>query len=235
MFTGLIEEVGKVKAIKRGLRSIGLTIGCRKVLTDVKQGDSIATNGVCLTVVAFENDAFTADVMPETMAVTAFKALKIGDTVNLERALKVGDRLGGHVVSGHVDDVGIIRSFKDDGIATWLTIESSSTFMKYLIHKGSIAIDGVSLTVAKLDEGTFQVSMIPATKAETTLLAKKVGDAVNLEGDVLGKYVERLLSFGGAAFQMERGPKYQNFAQDQVSAAAGYNASLNFLESNGFL
>ncbi len=229
MFTGLIEEIGQVKGIQRGSKSIQLTIAAKKVLEDVKLGDSIATNGVCLTVVRFDDNSFTADVMPETMNVSSLKALGFGDTVNLERALRLGDRLGGHMVSGHIDAVGTIKGFKKDDNATWVTIEPPKSFMKYLLHKGSIAIDGVSLTVATLDQKSFSVSIIPMTKDETTLLGKKVGDVVNLEGDVIGKYVERLLSAG-----MDKTPDQSVDGPDEGQAKEKFDASLNFLRENGF-
>lgn len=232
MFTGLIEEVGRVRDIAKASQSIQVTIAASKVLDDVKVGDSIATNGVCLTVVRFDKGVFVADVMPQTMRVSALKNLKVGDGVNLERALRLGDRFGGHMVSGHVDSVGIIESFRKDDNATWMTIKTEQAFMKYLLNKGSIAIDGVSLTVARLGESNFQVSIIPMTKDETTLLTKKPGDSVNLEGDLIGKYVERLMTFTETSPQEDQELVHR---RQCVSAEAQYKASLNKLRDNGFL
>jgi riboflavin synthase len=228
MFTGLIEEVGNIKMISRGPKSIQLTIGAKKVVQGTKKGDSIATNGVCLTVVRFDDYGFVADVMPQTMRVSALKNLKVGDTVNLERALKLGDRLGGHMVSGHIDGVGHIEAFKKDDIATWMTIKTERPFMRYLFKKGSIAIDGVSLTVAEVGQSDFKVSIIPMTKDETTLLTKKVGDLVNLEADLIGKYVERLIGF------TDQSPPTET-SRETRSSEDQYKASLERLRENGFI
>ena len=195
MFTGLIEEIGTVEGIIKGSKSAKITIKARKVLEDVKLGDSISTNGVCLTVVDFSKDRFTVDVMPETMRRSNLKNLKHGSRVNLERALKLGDRLGGHIVLGHIDGVGFIQSFEEEDNATWVIIETSQDILKYVIEKGSIAIDGTSLTVAYVDNKVFKVSIIPLTRDETTLLSKKVGEEVNLECDMVGKYIERFTMF----------------------------------------
>lgn len=195
MFTGLIEEIGTVKAIAKGTRSAQITINAHKVLEDVGLGDSISTNGVCLTVTDFDRSSFTVDVMPETMRRSNLKDLKNGSKVNLERALKLGDRLGGHIVSGHIDGVGFIRNTKEEDNATWVTIETADEILKYIIEKGSIAIDGTSLTVAYVDKDTFKVSIIPMTRDETTLLSKRIGEEVNLECDMVGKYIERLTMF----------------------------------------
>lgn len=232
MFTGLIEEIGRVTAIAKGRQSIQVTIAALKVVEDVKVGDSIATNGVCLTVVRFDKESFVADVMPQTMSVSALRTLKVGEKVNLERALKLGDRFGGHMVSGHIDSVGVIDTFRKEDNATWISIKVEQGFMKYLLNKGSIAIDGVSLTVAMLGNSSFQVSIIPMTKSETTLLTKKPGDLVNLEADVIGKYVERLMTFDKGSFEGN-----QNFeaSSGTRSAEAQYQASLNKLRDNGFI
>lgn len=195
MFTGLIEEVGTMEGATVGEKSMKLTIRAKRVLDGIKLGDSISTNGVCLTVTSFDSSTFTVDVMPETMRKTNLGKLKKGSHVNLERALKVSDRLGGHIVSGHIDGTGYIREYKDEDIATWLTVETNSEIIKYVIPKGSIAIDGTSLTVVDVTENSFRVSLIPVTKEETVLLKKKVGDEVNLECDIVGKYVERFLTF----------------------------------------
>lgn len=195
MFTGLVEEIGVIKKVDTSGNSAVIEIEAKKVLEKVKYGDSIATNGVCLTVVKYTDDSFTVDVMPESIRLTNLKDISKGTEVNLERALRLGDRLGGHMVSGHIDGMGKIASVKQEDNATWLEIETSGDVLKYVIYKGSIAIDGTSLTVAELGDRSFKVSIIPTTKDETTLLRKKLGDTVNLECDMIGKYVERLLSY----------------------------------------
>ncbi|PRR78327.1 Riboflavin synthase [Clostridium liquoris] len=195
MFTGIVEEIGIIKGINKGAESASITIGAKNILEDVKLGDSIATNGVCLTVTHFTKDSFTVDVMPETMRKSSLSNISIGSKVNLERALKLSDRLGGHIVSGHIDGTGVIKEFKKEDNAVWISIEAHEEILKYIINKGSIAIDGVSLTVAYVDKKMFKVSIIPHTGEETTLLNKKIGDKVNLECDLIGKYVERLSGF----------------------------------------
>lgn len=215
MFTGLVEEVGTMEGATIGEKSMKLTIRAKKVLDGIKLGDSISTNGVCLTVTSFDSSTFTVDVMPETMRKTNLGKLKKGSYVNLERALKVSDRLGGHIVSGHIDGTGYIKEYKDEDIATWLTVETNSEIIKYVIPKGSIAIDGTSLTVVDVTESSFRVSLIPVTKEETVLLKKKVGDEVNLECDIVGKYVERFLTF-----------------KEDIKKSS---IDMNFLAENGFL
>ncbi len=195
MFTGLVEEIGNIKAINKGISSAEITIGAKLVLDDSKIGDSICTNGVCLTVTKKTEDSFTVDVMPETLRKSSLGDLSPGSKVNLERALKVSDRLGGHIVSGHIDGTGTITSIKEEDNATWVTIQAEDELMKYIINKGSIAIDGTSLTVADVTDNTFKVSIIPHTKEMTILLLKKAGSIVNLECDVIGKYVEKLLGY----------------------------------------
>lgn len=195
MFTGLIEEVGTMLSAYNSEKSMKLTIKAKKVLEDIKLGDSISTNGVCLTVSSFDRNSFTVDVMPETMRKTNLGKLKKGSPVNLERALMISDRLGGHIVSGHIDGTGIIREYKDEDIATWLTVETNIEIIKHIIPRGSIAIDGTSLTVVDTSDNFFRVSLIPVTKEETVLLKKKVGDEVNLECDIVGKYIERFMTF----------------------------------------
>lgn len=195
MFTGLIEEIGTMEGSVNGEKSMKLTLKSSKVLENIKIGDSISTNGVCLTVASFNDTTFTVDVMPETMRKTNLGNLKQGSLVNLERALKVSDRLGGHIVSGHVDGTGCIKDFKVEGNATWVIIETKPEVIKYIIPKGSIAIDGTSLTVVEVADNFFRVSIIPITKEDTILLKKKVGDKVNLECDIVGKYIERFLTF----------------------------------------
>lgn len=193
MFTGIIEEIGTVKSVTRGAKSFTLTVEARTVLEDTLIGDSIATNGVCLTVTDMHNGTFMADVMPETVSRTSLSQLQKGSKVNLERALTLQKRLGGHIVSGHVDGTGrIARRYNDDN-ALWLWIECEPSIMRYIVEKGSITIQGISLTVAKVQTGSFAVSLIPHTQEATTLHSAKVGDIVNLENDVIAKYVERLM------------------------------------------
>ncbi len=193
MFTGIVEEVGKVKQVVSGAECGQIMIGASKVMEGTQLGDSIAVNGVCLTVTSMTGNGFTADVMAETMRRSNLGNLRLGDPVNLERAMAADGRFGGHIVSGHIDGCGRIRSMKKEGNAIWVTVEADSSILKFIIEKGSIAIDGISLTVAAVDSECFQVSVIPHTGEETTLLKKKAGDAVNLENDVIGKYVEKLL------------------------------------------
>lgn len=196
MFTGIIEEMGKIKSIRRGADSFRLTIEGKDVLKDVRLGDSIAVNGICLTVVKFNERLFDVDVMAETLRKTNLENLTPGDRVNLERALRVGDRLGGHIVSGHIDGVGVISRQQREDIAVVTDIRAPAEVMKYIVKKGSVAVDGISLTVADCSEEGFQVSLIPHTAGLTTLGFKKTGDRVNLEADIIGKYVERLIGFG---------------------------------------
>lgn len=194
MFTGIIEEKGVVKAIRRGTKSAVITIQANKIFEDVKIGDSISTNGVCLTVTEIKGNSFTADVMNETLLRSALSSLSIGSEVNLERAMAVNGRFGGHIVSGHIDGVGEIISIKKEDIAIWYTIKTTEQIMRYIIEKGSIAIDGISLTVAKVQKDRFSVSVIPHTASETTLLKKRVGSLVNLENDIIGKYMEKFMA-----------------------------------------
>ena len=193
MFTGIIEEVGHVKSLHRGAKSFTLEVEAEKVLEGTLVGDSIATNGVCLTVTSLTGHGFTADVMPETVSRTALGELVSGSPVNLERALSLQTRLGGHIVSGHIDGTGRIADRRQDDTALWLTIECDSKLLRYIIEKGSVTLQGVSLTVARVDERSFAVSLIPHTQAATTLHQAKVGDLVNIENDIIAKYVEKLL------------------------------------------
>lgn len=218
MFTGIIEEIGIIRNIVKGSRSIKLTITAKKVLENTNLGDSIAVNGVCLTVTALGKDGFTADVMPESMSKTNMGRLKPGDRVNLERALTLSSRLGGHIVSGHIDGVGDIINMEKDDNAIRVTLTSVPKVMKYIVSEGSVTLDGVSLTVAHLGDNDFTVSLIPHTAQVTTLLDKKVGDKLNIENDVVGKYVERLLSFSDKDKVVEKNSAI----------------SLKFLRENGF-
>lgn len=199
MFTGLIEEVGEIKGIKHGEKSAQLTVQGLIVTTGSAVGDSIAVNGVCLTATTIQGGIFTADVMAESMRRTSLGRLTVGSRVNLERAMAADGRFGGHIVSGHIDGTGTIRELKREDNAVWITVDAEPKLLRYIVEKGSIAIDGVSLTVAYVDDTCFKVSIIPHTAAETTLLLKRPGDIVNLENDIIGKYVEKLLEVGGSA------------------------------------
>ncbi len=192
MFTGIVEEKGILKAIKKGAMSAVVHIGCKKVLEGTNIGDSIAVNGICLTVTSLMEDEFTADVMAETMRRSSIGELSIGDEVNLERAMPATGRFGGHIVSGHIDDIGIISNVSKDETAVWFTISADEKVLRYIVEKGSIAIDGISLTVAYVDDKCFKVSVIKHTQAETTLTHKKCGAKVNLECDICAKYIEKL-------------------------------------------
>lgn len=193
MFTGIIEEIGKVKAIERHANSIKLTIAVKKILEDMHVGDSICTNGVCLTVTTFDDGSYTADVMPETMSRTNFKDLRINDLVNCERAMPANGRFGGHIVSGHIDGTGVISKMSRDDKAIRIKIETRPEILKYIVEKGSITIDGISLTVTEVSNWDFGVSIIEHTQDATTLTKKKVGETVNLENDIVGKYIEKFV------------------------------------------
>ncbi len=216
MFTGIIEEIGKIKSIERHSNSIKLSVFARKIMSDMHIGDSISTNGICLTVTTFDENSFTVDVMPETMMMTNFRNLKVNDSVNLERALSVNGRLGGHIVSGHIDGVGTIINKYNDDKSIRMSFSTTSEILELVVKKGSIAVDGISLTVTDVDSASFSVSIIEHTQGETTLTSKKIGDTVNLENDVIGKYVQKI--FVGT--------------RDVTSENKG--VSLDFLESNGF-
>lgn len=193
MFTGIIEEVGTIKQIARGAHSATLTIRAQTVLEETKIGDSIAVNGICLTVTRLFPDGFSADVMHETLDRSALAQLSIGSAINLERAMPANGRFGGHIVSGHVDGIGHIAQIRRDDTAIWYTIHAAPALLRYVVEKGSITIDGISLTVAALDREGFSVSIIPHTVSQTNLRQRRKGDAVNLETDIIGKYIERLL------------------------------------------
>lgn len=193
MFTGIIEEVGTVSRILRSGSSSFIEIQAGKVLEGVHTGDSIAVNGVCLTVTHFGSGCFRADVMNETLSRSSLGSLAAGSPVNLERAMAAGGRFGGHIVSGHIDGTGTISDVKNDGIAVWYTVSAEPRLLRYIVEKGSIAIDGISLTVASVTDTSFSVSVIPHTASQTTLGTKKPGDTVNLENDIIGKYVEKFM------------------------------------------
>ena len=196
MFTGLVEEVGTIQNVRRGARSCVLTIGCKKVLEGSQVGDSIAVNGVCLTVTSMGGSYYTADVMAETMNRSSLGQLSTGDGVNLERAMPANGRFGGHIVSGHIDGVGRITKISKDDNAVWYTINAGKEIMQLIVPKGSITIDGISLTVAGVNDDSFKVSVIPHTRQVTTLSQRRINDCVNLENDIVGKYIKRLLQTG---------------------------------------
>lgn len=217
MFTGIIEEIGTIKWVNNGNNSSRLTVEGNKIFDQIQIGDSVAVNGVCLTVCSLYGRTFEADVMGETISRSSLGILKAGSRVNLERAMAANGRFGGHIVSGHIDGTGRITRFTPDEIATWVQIATSPDVMKYIVEKGSIAIDGISLTVAKVEADNFQVSLIPHTGSETTLLQKKPGDVVNLENDIIGKYVEKLMGFES---------KQKNKTESSIT--------MDFLSRNGF-
>ena len=194
MFTGIIEECGSVKAVRKGAVSAVIEISASDVLEGTRVGDSIAVNGVCLTVTSLSPAGFTADVMHETLRRSSLGQLRAGSPVNLERAMALGDRFGGHIVSGHIDGCGTIERIEADDNAVWYTVGAAPELMRYIVQKGSVTLDGISLTVAAVGERSFKVSVIPHTRAVTNLSAKGPGSPVNIETDILGKYVEKLLS-----------------------------------------
>ena len=193
MFTGIIEELGTVERVTRGRVSAVIAIRAEHILSDLKIGDSVAVNGVCLTATGLTGHGFTADVMHETLDRSALAGLGPGSRVNLERAMAANGRFGGHIVAGHVDGVGTIAAIEQDDNAIWFTITAPAQVLLYVVEKGSIAIDGISLTVARVETDRFAVSVIPHTAAVTLLGQRRTGDRVNLESDLVGKYVERLL------------------------------------------
>lgn len=235
MFTGLVEEVGTVAGIRRGRCSAVLSIRAERVLEGLRIGDSVAVDGVCLTVIDIARDGFSADAMHETLRRSTLATARPGRCVDLERALKLGDRLDGHIVAGHVDGTGRIAARTRDDNAVWYEIEAPAQVTRYVVEKGSVAIDGVSLTVAELTPAGFKVSIIPHTLAATALVDRLPGDAVNLEADIVGKYVERLLdpyralmgSVGtaGRTGRPPRGPS---------APGAEIGISRAFLAANGF-
>ncbi len=216
MFTGIIEEKGEVVEIKRNGTNSFIRIQTKKILDDVRLGDSIAVNGVCLTVTRMDGNIFQADVMNETLKRSSLGSLSSGSQVNLERAMSAGGRFGGHIVSGHIDGTGRISSIKNDGIAVWYTISADGGILRYIVEKGSAAIDGISLTIAKVTDHDFSVSVIPHTAEMTILSSKKIGDIVNIENDIIGKYVEKLI-------------------QSAENSAPKSSLDMNFLAENGFV
>lgn len=216
MFTGIIEEVGALERLAGG----EIAIRAKKVLEDVALGDSIAVNGICLTVTRFDAAHFTADVMPETIRRTSLAELRRGSRVNLERALTLKSRLGGHIVSGHIDGAGTIAAMREEGNAILLTVRASADILRYIVEKGSVALDGISLTVASVSAADFTVSLIPHTREITNLREKSVGSRLNIETDILGKYVEKL--FPGGCAQGSAAPK----GKDGIT--------MDFLRQQGF-
>ena len=217
MFTGIVEEIGIVKSVQSKV----ITIEANKIFDDLHLGDSVAVNGTCLTVSSFDNKIFNADVTQETLNRTNLGSLKNGSRVNLERAMTLSGRFGGHIVSGHIDGVGSIKSMKKDDNAIILTIEVPRQLMKYIVEKGSVAVDGISLTVASLTDNTFSIAVIPHTLKETVLYYKKEDDKVNIENDVIGKYVERLLTF-------------KEDDKENSNDSKKSNITMEFLLKNGF-
>ena len=228
MFTGIVEAVGTVKMLRKGAHSAIITVEAPQILDDVHVGDSIAVNGVCLTVTSFTARTFDADIMHETLDRSDLGALHAGSKVNVERAMAANGRFGGHIVSGHIDGVGSITRIETDDNAVWFTISAGRSILRHVILKGSITIDGISLTVARLTDATFSVSVIPHTRAETNLATKGVGDEVNLETDVIGKYVDHLLSFDEESCAC----RSRSVNPSQLSSGPGITKA--FLLQNGF-
>ena len=206
MFTGIIEEVGKLKSFNGGR----IEISCAKVLSDVEIGDSISTNGICLTVTDFAANFFAADVMPETIKRTSLGELQQGGAVNLERAMKPDDRFGGHIVSGHIDGTGEILNIRPEGNAVFIDVSAQSNILRQIAAKGSVALDGISLTVVDAASEKFSVSMIPHTLTVTNFKFKRVGSIVNIETDILAKYIDRLLYYKQSPIELTREVLAQN-------------------------
>ena len=231
MFTGIVEEIGTIKAIQKGASSAILRIQAAKIMTDMHIGDSIAVNGICLTVTEFSAKEFAADVMHETLNRTNLGQLLQGSSVNLERAMAANGRFGGHIVSGHVDGVGTVSNIQRDDNAIWYTISAGPEILKYIVEKGSITIDGTSLTVARVSDKDFAISAIPHTVAITILGQKKVGDKVNLENDIIGKYVEKLLQ-GGVQSSWQQADFQSGSSGNHKQEKSGI--TMEFLAANGF-
>lgn len=212
MFTGIIEETGILSEKKQGAVSAQIKIRCQKVLEGTKIGDSIAVNGICLTVTSLEKDGFRADVMAETMRRSSLSELAVPGAVNLERAMAADGRFGGHIVSGHIDGTGQIAAICQEENAVWYTIKAEEALLRYIVEKGSVAVDGISLTVAKVTAQDFQVSVIPHTRQETSLTEKVAGSIVNIECDVVGKYVEKFLL--GAKKQEQQSKISEDFLKE---------------------
>jgi riboflavin synthase len=217
LFTGIVEEIGVIREIKKGLKYCQIKVQANKALENTNIGDSISVNGVCLTVTSIMSTEFTADIVLESLKRSNLGSLQIGSKVNLERALSANGRFGGHIVSGHIDCIGEITSIAKDEVATLIAVKPLSSFIKYIVEKGSVAIDGISLTVAYVDNEKFLLSIIPHTISETTLMEKKVGNFVNIECDIVGKYIESFISFNDKEIKKE------------------FKINENFLKDNGFM
>jgi len=204
MFTGIIEEIGIVKSVTKGAKSFSMLISADVTASDLKTGDSVNTNGACLTVTSISRNSFTVDVMPETMRRTNLQSLIPGNPVNLERALQLSSRLGGHMVAGHIDGTGLIHQIKKEDNALWITVKTGPEILRYMIPKGSVSLDGISLTVVHTDETSFDVSLIPHTMAVTTLKDKKQGDTLNIECDMVAKYIEKFTGKTGPEGRINR-------------------------------
>lgn len=241
MFTGIIEEIGTIRQIRKGSVSGALTIGAKMVMEDVKLGDSVAVNGVCLTVRERGRESFTVDVMHETFERSSISAFRVGTRVNLERAIAAGGRFGGHIVSGHIDGTGrIVKTWRDEN-AVWYEIAAPVRLMRYIVEKGSVAVDGISLTVADVLKDRFCVSVIPHTRTATTMEERKAGDLVNLENDCIAKYVEKLLGTEGVGENDMSGTAGNRQEGSSGSIAeyrkkrSGSGLTEAFLTENGFL
>ena len=221
MFTGIVEEIGTVRSVRAGTSGAVLDISASKIIPGIKLGDSISVNGVCLTVTPGAGH-FTADVMPESLRRTSLGSLVAGSKVNLERAMECGGRFGGHIVSGHVDACGRIESLTKEGIAVLMTVSVPHNLLKYIAEKGSVTLDGTSLTVVSAGSGSFKVSLIPHTLSSTTLGLLRVGSPVNVEVDMLARYVERLLDFG------------KNEPDGSYKESDSGRLTIDFLKDNGF-
>ncbi len=222
MFTGIVEELGTIRNIQRPSQGVILEIQASDVLADAKVGDSIAVDGACLTIRALTPEAFTADVSAETLRRTTLGERKVGEKINLERSLQLSDRLGGHLVLGHVDEVATISNWKDEGDASLMQVTMSSNLRPYIAYKGCVTVDGISLTVSSLFDDAFEVALIPHTKQVTTLGAKRIGASVNLEVDIIARYLETLLKNG-------------NVTQDWTEQPASETLNLDFLAKHGYI
>ncbi len=221
MFTGIVEETGKLLGLEQSGSAAKIKIAASLVLDGTKIGESIAVNGVGLTATDIAQNFFVADVMPETLRRSNLGTLKNGNTVNLERAMPCGGRFGGHIVSGHIDGIGKISMIQNEANAIWFYISAPSEILKLIVPKGSVALDGISLTVAKVDSAQFAVSVIPHTQAQTNLLFKKSGDIVNIENDIIGKYIQKL--FG-----------QNDFSSDDLRQKNEEKITEDFLRKNNF-
>lgn len=236
MFTGIVEEIGTVSSLRRGAHSSVVGISASVVTSDLKIGDSVAVNGTCLTATAVSAKGFTADVMHETLDRSSLAGLRPGDVVNLERAMAANGRFGGHIVSGHIDGTGTIERVRRDDDAVWYAIRAPRSITDLVVEKGSIAIDGISLTVARASPTGFEVSIIPHTLAQTILSRKGPGDVVNLETDVVGKYVRHLLGLSGASGEApgEASGAPGTSSGSGSGPASGSSLDLAFLARCGF-